>query len=264
MADGCTLSRAGEVAGWRSVVLENDELRVIVLPDKGAEIHQIVDLASRASTSSSRPRGGCGRRARRRCREAATTQFMWNYAGGWQELFPSVNEACAYRGASRSRFTARSPRCRGSTRCSRTTGTRRRPVLGRARPAAVPARARAAPRARRGRRSSSRGRSTNESTERAHFRLGSPSASSGRRSSSRAAGSRSPRARSSRRPSSGSPRRRGSSRAVARRGRTRHCAAGGTVDLREVPGPETGSHDDLYVDATSTRGGSRCRIRGWT
>ena len=23
---------------------------------------------------------------------------MWNYAGGWQELFPSVNEACVYRG----------------------------------------------------------------------------------------------------------------------------------------------------------------------
>jgi hypothetical protein len=25
-------------------------------------------------------------------------EFMWNYAGGWQELFPSVNEACTYRG----------------------------------------------------------------------------------------------------------------------------------------------------------------------
>ena len=23
---------------------------------------------------------------------------MWNYAGGWQELFPSVNAACNYRG----------------------------------------------------------------------------------------------------------------------------------------------------------------------
>ena len=37
---------AGAVAGWRSVVLENDVLRVVVLPDKGAEIHQIVDLRS--------------------------------------------------------------------------------------------------------------------------------------------------------------------------------------------------------------------------
>jgi hypothetical protein len=25
-------------------------------------------------------------------------EFMWNYAGGWQELFPSVNESCTYRG----------------------------------------------------------------------------------------------------------------------------------------------------------------------
>jgi len=24
--------------------------------------------------------------------------FMWNYAGGWQDLFPSVNDACSYRG----------------------------------------------------------------------------------------------------------------------------------------------------------------------
>ena len=24
---------------------------------------------------------------------------MWNYAGGWQELFPSVNAACVYRGS---------------------------------------------------------------------------------------------------------------------------------------------------------------------
>ena len=37
-----------------------------------------------------------GARAARR--EAATTPFMWNYAGGWQELFPSVNAACVYRG----------------------------------------------------------------------------------------------------------------------------------------------------------------------
>ena len=72
-------------------------------------------------------------------------------------------------------------------------------------------------------------------------------ASSGRRSSRRAAGSRSPPARSSRRPSSGSP-----TTARLEPGRREPwpfapLRAGGTVDLREVPGPETGSHDDLYV-----------------
>lgn len=88
---------AGTVAGWRSVVLENDVLRVVVLPDKGAEIHQIVDRRSGTKILFEGPWGlqppgapplpGSGEDA-----------FMWNYAGGWQELFPSVNEACDYRG----------------------------------------------------------------------------------------------------------------------------------------------------------------------
>ena len=88
---------AGEVAGWRSVVLENDAVRVTVLPDKGAEIHQITDLRSGTDILFTGPWGlrppgapplpGSG-----------DDEFMWNYAGGWQELFPSVNEACVYRG----------------------------------------------------------------------------------------------------------------------------------------------------------------------
>jgi len=92
----CRVS-VGTVAGWRSVVLENDDLRVVVLPDKGAEIHQITDLRSGTAIlfeapwglqePGSPPRSGSGEDA-----------FMWNYAGGWQELFPSVNEPCVYRG----------------------------------------------------------------------------------------------------------------------------------------------------------------------
>ena len=88
---------AGTVNGWRSVVIENDELRVVVLPDKGAEIHQIVDLRSGTPVLFEAPWGlqppgapplpGSG-----------SDPFMWNYAGGWQELFPSVNDECTYRG----------------------------------------------------------------------------------------------------------------------------------------------------------------------
>jgi galactose mutarotase-like enzyme len=94
---GCSVSLTGDVAGWRSVVLENGKLRVVVLPDKGAEIHQIVDLRTgteilfEASWGLQQPGAvplpGSGEDA-----------FMWNYAGGWQELFPSVNAACTYRG----------------------------------------------------------------------------------------------------------------------------------------------------------------------
>jgi galactose mutarotase-like enzyme len=88
---------AGAVAGWRSVVLENDDLRVVVLPDKGAEIHQIVDLRSGTEILF---RGSWGLQppGAPPLPGSGEDPFMWNYAGGWQELFPSVNEACAYRG----------------------------------------------------------------------------------------------------------------------------------------------------------------------
>ena len=72
-------------------------VRVVVLPDKGAEIHQITDLRSGTDVLFTGPWGlrppgapplpGSGE-----------DEFMWNYAGGWQELFPSVNEACVYEG----------------------------------------------------------------------------------------------------------------------------------------------------------------------
>lgn len=88
----------GDIVGWSSVVLENDDLQVTVLPDKGAEIHQIVAVCSGTAILFQGPWGlrapgadplpGSGDDA-----------FMWNYAGGWQELFPSVNESCSYRGA---------------------------------------------------------------------------------------------------------------------------------------------------------------------
>ena len=34
----------GSVAGWESVVLETSELRVSVLPEKGADIYELVDV----------------------------------------------------------------------------------------------------------------------------------------------------------------------------------------------------------------------------
>ena len=87
----------GEETGWRSVVLESDALRVVVLPDKGAEIHRLVDLESGVDVLFHGPWGlrppGAPPLA-----GSGDDAFMWNYAGGWQELFPSVNAACTYRG----------------------------------------------------------------------------------------------------------------------------------------------------------------------
>jgi galactose mutarotase-like enzyme len=88
----------GEVSGWRSLVLESDALRVVILPDKGAEIHDVVDRRSGIGFLFKAPWGlrppGAPPLA-----GSGDDPFMWNYAGGWQELFPSVNESCTYRGA---------------------------------------------------------------------------------------------------------------------------------------------------------------------
>lgn len=83
----------GTVAGWDSVVLENDALRVTVLPAKGADIYSIVHRGSGTDAlfkapwglqpPGSPPREGSGDDA-----------FLWNYEGGWQELLPNANDAC--------------------------------------------------------------------------------------------------------------------------------------------------------------------------
>jgi Domain of unknown function (DUF4432) len=87
----------GSITGWESVVLESSDLRVSVLPEKGADIYELVDLHSGIDAlfkgqwglqpPNSPPLDGSG-----------DDEFMWNYEGGWQELLPSVNEACSYRG----------------------------------------------------------------------------------------------------------------------------------------------------------------------
>jgi Domain of unknown function (DUF4432) len=87
----------GEVAGWESLALESSELQVVVLPGKGAEIHRLVDLSSGINLLFEAP-WGLQAPGAPPLRGSGGDPFMWNYAGGWQELFPSVNESCSYRG----------------------------------------------------------------------------------------------------------------------------------------------------------------------
>src|SRR6266581_3346376 len=67
----------GEETGWPSVGLESDALHV--------------DLLFKGPWGL-RPPGAPPLEG------SGDDEFMWNYAGGWQELFPSVNESCSYRG----------------------------------------------------------------------------------------------------------------------------------------------------------------------
>ncbi len=83
-----------ELNGHAAVVLENELLRIVVLPGKGADICQFrhkpsgIDFLMK-TPSGLRPPG-----------EAPQADFLENYEGGWQELFPNANDACTYAGHS--------------------------------------------------------------------------------------------------------------------------------------------------------------------
>jgi hypothetical protein len=89
---------AGERAGWRALTLTNGELAVTLLPDKGGDIVELVHLASGVDAlfhapwglqpPGAPPRDGSDGHA-----------FLENYGGGWQALFPSAGDATTYRGA---------------------------------------------------------------------------------------------------------------------------------------------------------------------
>ena len=47
---------------------------------------------------SSTHRGGWRLPAHRPAKGVVVSEFLENYAGGWQELFPSAGDPCTYRG----------------------------------------------------------------------------------------------------------------------------------------------------------------------
>jgi hypothetical protein len=235
----CRVSR-GSVQGWESVVLENDRLRVTVLPKKGADIYELVDLRTGVDVLFKGPWGlqppgspkleGSG---------DEDDAFMWNYEGGWQELLPSVNDACTYRGE-RIPFHGEvaslewehevvdDGAVRLWTRCRRTPFRLERVMRMRDDALVL------------------EGTVTNESDEPAHFVwgqhcvVGPPFLEAGCRLEI-------PARTIVTTPELWEP----ETARIEPRQRVQWPHAplrtGGTVDLREVPGPETGSHDDLYV-----------------
>jgi galactose mutarotase-like enzyme len=92
----CRVS-TGTVNGWQSLVLENGALRVVVLPKKGADIYELTHVATGIDVLFKGP-WGLQPPGAPALEGSGDDEFMWNYEGGWQELFPSVNDACTYRG----------------------------------------------------------------------------------------------------------------------------------------------------------------------
>ena len=80
-----------EIAGWRALVVGDETLRATVLPERGAEVHSLVHVPTGTELLFQAPWG-------LRPPSTERTSFLDRYAGGWQELFPSANDETVYRG----------------------------------------------------------------------------------------------------------------------------------------------------------------------
>jgi len=86
-------------AGWQAVRLENQDLSVLLLPEKGSDIYELrsrphdLDVLWKAPWGLRPPSVSTGTAMQ------SATVWLDHYAGGWQELFPNAGDACRYRGA---------------------------------------------------------------------------------------------------------------------------------------------------------------------
>jgi hypothetical protein len=78
--------------GHTCLWMESDHLKVAVLPHKGADIPEFIHKPSGVQFLMKTPTG------LRPPGERPPVDFLENYEGGWQELFPNANDACEYRG----------------------------------------------------------------------------------------------------------------------------------------------------------------------
>ncbi len=85
------------VSGWRAITLDNERLRVTVLPEKGADVVELAHVPSGVDVLFKAPWGLRPPGAPPR-EEAEGLEFIGNYEGGWQELLPNANDACVYDG----------------------------------------------------------------------------------------------------------------------------------------------------------------------
>jgi galactose mutarotase-like enzyme len=82
----------GFVNQHASLTLVNGALRVVILPQKGADIYALIHVPSGVDFLLKSPAG------LKRPGASPPTDFLENYEGGWQMLLPNGNEACQYHG----------------------------------------------------------------------------------------------------------------------------------------------------------------------
>lgn len=94
----CSVKEVMLPRGNRAIAIESDLIAATVLPDKGADIYELIykpralDVLWKSPWGLRRPGAGV--------ETAANSQVAWleAYGGGWQEIFPSGGGPCVYKG----------------------------------------------------------------------------------------------------------------------------------------------------------------------
>lgn len=87
------------VEGLDAVVLENERLRVTVLPGKGGDVVEFLHKPTDTDFVWLSPQGLRDPRGHLHGAADDVAAFTDHYEGGWQEVFPNGGAPCEYRGA---------------------------------------------------------------------------------------------------------------------------------------------------------------------
>lgn len=95
---GCRISDAWTLEGMRTLILENELLRVTVLVDKGSDIIEFRYKPQDLDVLFFAP-GGLRQPARNMPSAPTNGPFLDYYSGGWNEVLPNGGPAVTYQGA---------------------------------------------------------------------------------------------------------------------------------------------------------------------
>ncbi|WP_431913567.1 DUF4432 family protein [Nonomuraea jabiensis] len=87
------------IDGLRAVVLENERLRVTVVPDKGGDVLEFLHKPTDTDFVWLSPQGLRNPHDHLQGAADDVAQFIDHYEGGWQEIFPNGGAPSEYRGA---------------------------------------------------------------------------------------------------------------------------------------------------------------------
>jgi hypothetical protein len=96
---GCTVGEVTVGRSMRGLQLANRAMAVTLLPDKGADIYQLIYRPAGMDVLWKSPWGLREPGIAPQSAASPLAAFLDSYGGGWQVLFPNGGAACEYRGA---------------------------------------------------------------------------------------------------------------------------------------------------------------------